>query len=412
MIAKISRGSSIRGLANYLHGPGRANEHVYAGTPGGQVIGGNLGVEGARTGEVWAADMQTVMQARAEVERPVWHMSLRLPEGDPVLSDQQWAQIGQEMGEKMGWAEHPWVMVRHGEDHVHIAVSRVGFDGQLWHGRHDFREAQKARQPIEERLGLQQTRTERRNSRALSEGEYSRGLRTGEVPPRETLQARVAAALSASEGLGREQFEQLLDQEQVLFKANVASTGRMSGYSFALPGNVNADGEQVWFKASQLARSFAWSKMSERLDKPLPEPNVAVPEKKLLETRTRHAERVEQAREEARQKDQQERRYRSAAQARASVQRTSTAQALRWRSKHLQSDRTKLPQQRAEREQARKAAAHIALAGRPSMRRRPPTPRVRATSEVEEPTYQRSYQDRHRYDPPRHSPSRGRGIGR
>ncbi len=125
MIAKISRGASVRGLANYLHGPGKANEHVYEGVPGGRVIGGTLGAEGALDGSRWATDMATVMGQRPDVEKPVWHMSLRLPAKDRTLSDAEWRDVAQEMGERMGWAENPWVMVRHGQDHVHVVVSRA-----------------------------------------------------------------------------------------------------------------------------------------------------------------------------------------------------------------------------------------------------------------------------------------------
>lgn len=36
------------------------------------------------------------------------------------------------------------VMVRHGEDHVHLVVSRVSDLGEVLHGRHDRRNAQRA----------------------------------------------------------------------------------------------------------------------------------------------------------------------------------------------------------------------------------------------------------------------------
>lgn len=204
MIAKISRGASVKGLANYLHGPGKANEHVYEGVQGGMVIGGTLGADGARDGALWAADMAAVMGQRPDVEKPVWHMSLRLPAGDRTLSDAEWRDVAQEMGERMGWAGNPWVMVRHGQDHVHVVVSRVGWEGQLWHGRNDFREAQKARGPIEQRLGLTQTTTKARDEVALSRGEYAQALRTVEMPSREVLTVKVRAALEASTGLGRD----------------------------------------------------------------------------------------------------------------------------------------------------------------------------------------------------------------
>lgn len=55
----------------------------------------------------------------------------------------------------MGFAEHPWVMVRHGADHVHVVVSRVSDEGEVWHGRNDRRAAQSACTQLEDRFGLE-----------------------------------------------------------------------------------------------------------------------------------------------------------------------------------------------------------------------------------------------------------------
>ena len=44
----------------------------------------------------------------------------------------------------MGFEEHPWVMVRHADDHVHVVVCRVSDEGTVWHGRNDRRAAQSA----------------------------------------------------------------------------------------------------------------------------------------------------------------------------------------------------------------------------------------------------------------------------
>ena len=365
MIAKISRGASVRGLANYLHGPGKANEHVYEGVVGGRVIGGTLGAEGASDGSRWAVDMAAVMGQRPDVEKPVWHMSLRLPAKDRTLSDAQWRDVAQEMGERMGWDSNPWVMVRHGQDHVHVVVSRVGWDGELWHGRNDFREAQKARQGVEQRMGLSQTTVEARRDVSLSQGEHARALRTGEVTGREVLTVKVRAAVEASMGLGRETFEKVLDEQGVAYRANVASTGRVSGYSFALPDREKLPIEWVWFKASQLGKDLAWSRMQPRLDAPLPEPKITEPERKLLERRSRHQERIEAARNQARAKDLQRRRVSAPSVAKRATQDQMKGRAMQWRTRRAVSARTAFPKQRAARLEAERAR-DIAMAGFPS----------------------------------------------
>lgn len=42
-----------------------------------------------------------------------------------TLSNDDWADVGQTFAEQMGLADHPWMMVRHGEDHVHLVISWV-----------------------------------------------------------------------------------------------------------------------------------------------------------------------------------------------------------------------------------------------------------------------------------------------
>ncbi|QRE83807.1 hypothetical protein F1734_25855 (plasmid) [Rhodococcus ruber] len=37
--------------------------------------------------------------------------------------------MAQTVAERMGFATHPWVAVRHDDDHIHLAVSRVDFVG-------------------------------------------------------------------------------------------------------------------------------------------------------------------------------------------------------------------------------------------------------------------------------------------
>jgi len=310
VIAAISRGSDVAGLGRYLHGPGRANEHVYEGRSGGAVIGGNLGADGDRGPVGWTSSMRVAMDARPDVTRAVWHMSLRTAPGDPVLSDAVWRDVAQGMGESMGWADRPWVVIRHAEDHVHVVVSRVGFDGSLWAGRHDFRTAQQARVAIEAELGLAAAPTRSQDSAPrLRRGEVAQGLRTGAAPAREVLAARVGAVVETTRGLGRETFEQALSEAGVAVRANVASTGRVSGYSFALDGYQDQAGAPVWFKGSALGRDLSWSRLGPVLEVPGPALEQVVAQaraqtaaqtpRKTFELAGRHQARVAAAQESA-----------------------------------------------------------------------------------------------------------------
>lgn len=172
MIAKITRGARAGDIAAYLHGPGKANEHEYTvghmRRTGGIVIGGNLGREGHTDGASWAADLREASGTRPDIGKPIWQVSLRTAPGDRRLSDQQWQDAATIMAERMGYEEHPWVMVRHGEDHVHIVVSRVSDTAQVWHARQDFRAAQSAATALEKHFDLFQAPRQKAPGRARS----------------------------------------------------------------------------------------------------------------------------------------------------------------------------------------------------------------------------------------------------
>lgn len=306
MITKITNGSRPGDIAAYLHGPGRQQEHVYERRMGGAVIGGTLGRNGARDGKGWAVDMREAAASRPDITKPIWHMSLRNAPGDPLLSDLQWADIAHQMGTEMGWVDKPWVVVRHGDDHVHIVVSRVGDDGSVWSRRDDRYKARRAAVQLERKYDLTPTpvrtreATQRTVDHQTTQGEHRKGARTGQPPERVLLAEQVRAARQAARGLGRARFEELLTEAGVQFRVNVAKTGTVSGYSFHQFGHRDAQGQEVWWKASQLDKALSWSRLSVELEQPLPVPRVDVP-KKLLESAARHEQRVQSTQAQAQQ---------------------------------------------------------------------------------------------------------------
>lgn len=255
------------------------------------MIGGNLCQEGDRRGVVWAREMRAAILARPDIGKPIWQVSLRCAPGDRTLSDAEWADASQLFAERMGFAEHPWVVVRHADDHVHIVVSRVSDAGLVWHARNDYREVQSARRELEERYGLTQaaTTTSERSRRTpdhqTKRGERARGIRESVTPARVLLAARVRAAVDAAAGAGIDRFEEALAHVGVIFKRAQASTGRISGYSFTHEQSVDEQKKPLWFKSSQLDRELAWTKIKPRLDDPGEAPvAVSVTPKRLLES--------------------------------------------------------------------------------------------------------------------------------
>lgn len=158
MIAKITRGNRVGDIAAYLHGPGKADEHRYVRGgqrhPGGLVIASTIGAEGAIDPAEWAADLRRSQQTRPDITKPIWQASLRVAPGDRTMSNREWADAASRFMDEMGVGGHPWVAVRHGDDHVHVVVSRVNDDGTVWHGRNDRRAAQRVCTLLEKVHGL------------------------------------------------------------------------------------------------------------------------------------------------------------------------------------------------------------------------------------------------------------------
>jgi len=274
VIASITRGKDAGALGVYLHGPGRHNEHAYNNRVHGMVIAGSVAVTDPTRPGQWVANMRRAYRGRDDVSRPVWQCSLRTAPEDRRLSDAEWADAAHTFAERLGFEQHPWVAVRHADDHIHLAVSRVAHDGRVWQGRHDYRHAQTARRELEATFGLEQTVTrrtvasERTPITQVKPGEYRMYAEAGHHAPRVVLAESVLAATNTTAGQGRAAFEAELTDRGIQFVVNQAQTGTVSGYRFA--AHTDDAGEPVWFKASQLDKKLAWRQLS-RVVEPLPQ---------------------------------------------------------------------------------------------------------------------------------------------
>ncbi len=241
---------------------------MYEGRLGGAVIAGTVPVLEPRSSGEWVAEMRAAITRRPDITRPVWQASLRSAPGDRVLSDGEWADAAQGFATQMGFADHPWVAVRHGADHVHVVVSRVDHTGGVWHGRFDRRLAQQAcaQLEVEHQLGVaprsravdvapgQQQVAGGPADGQLTKGEWRRAVATDVTPTRVLLTERVHTAAALAAGRGRTAFEAELAAVGVAFAANEASTGRMNGYRFADPTHRDEAGEPVWSRRPSWTR--------------------------------------------------------------------------------------------------------------------------------------------------------------
>src|SRR5690554_5033687 len=248
MKAKVGRGDGFRGVLDYALGKNK----------GAEIVGGTIS---SATPRLMAQEFGYVRKLRPDAKNPVWHCSLSLPKGE-YLDSEKWDALAFDFMKEMDFSElTPWVAVRHRDtdhDHVHIIASRIDLSSGLWHGKWEARRAIEATQTLEKAHGLTLTAglgDVKKDRKQLKKSEIEMALRTEEQPPKLKLQNIIDEALSAGD-LTAVQFAETLELSGVEVKANLASTGRLNGFSFSLDG--------VAFKGSNLGKGYTWSGLQKR----------------------------------------------------------------------------------------------------------------------------------------------------
>ena len=128
---KIRRGKNFAGVVQYALKPGSHHKSDPI------VIGGNM-LSGFALELI--SEFNGTKQLRPDVQKPVWHNSLRLPNGES-LTNEQWSSIADDYMERMGFSDtHLRCYVLHDDDgqHIHIIASRIDMaDGKLYLGRNE-----------------------------------------------------------------------------------------------------------------------------------------------------------------------------------------------------------------------------------------------------------------------------------
>ncbi|EPA1785151.1 relaxase, partial [Escherichia coli] len=91
---KIKRGKSFTGVVRYVLQPGAHHKSDPV------VIGGNM-LSGSALELI--SEFNGTKQLRPDVQKPVWHNSLRLPDGESLTAE-QWSSIADDYMERMGFS--------------------------------------------------------------------------------------------------------------------------------------------------------------------------------------------------------------------------------------------------------------------------------------------------------------------
>ncbi|WP_433919859.1 relaxase/mobilization nuclease domain-containing protein [Streptomyces canus] len=276
MIPKVhDMGTDTRGLVAYLYGPGRAEEHI---DPHLVAAWDRLAPDPGRDPEATYGDLQRLLDqpviALPESVRPaehVWHLSVRAAPEDPILTDEQWADIARRMVAATGIAPEGddaacrWAAVRHADDHIHIIATVVRHDGRQARIRKDGARSQAEARKIEVDYGLRRLNTgDGTAAKRPASAERHKANRQGkERTPREELRETVrrAAAGVASE----QEFFDRLAVAGLLVRQRVAPSGDLLGYKVALPDDRNEDQEPIYYSGSTLAPDLSLPRIRERL---------------------------------------------------------------------------------------------------------------------------------------------------
>lgn len=260
MIAKITHGrSAVRALA-YDHGPGRADEHVNP-----RKVAGNIP---DRDWRIRAHRMQRFVDAHQhdKTDRGVYRVALANPESDRVLSDREWRQVAEKFVDRFGGGKGMWEATRHDRHHIHLTISKDGFDGTRMSTSHDYRRVAAICRELETEHGLTNAAGRAGRGSGRTRGDREQTQRGAPQPDRDWLRTTISRVLN--EGGGIEE----LRAAGVRVKLNQASTGRVSGISYSRPpepgqdrGNDRGAAEPIWFKGSQLGKAYGWNQVSDQL---------------------------------------------------------------------------------------------------------------------------------------------------
>ena len=249
---KIKRGKSFAGVVQYALKPGAHHKSDPI------IIGGNMLGDSALE---LIAEFDSTKHLRQDVAKSVWHNSLRLPNGES-LTNEQWSSIADDYMKRMGFSDtHLRCYVLHDDEgqHIHIIASRIDIaSGKLYLGRNENLISTRIISELEitHNLTVTMTAPKQPKRRKVSRNEQMLSERTGLPSPKEALQQILDKSLSDKPDLLT--FTKRLEEAEVGWTANVASTGKMNGFSFSY--------RDIAFKASQLGKGYSWANLQKQLN--------------------------------------------------------------------------------------------------------------------------------------------------
>ncbi|MFD0571372.1 relaxase/mobilization nuclease domain-containing protein [Kitasatospora gansuensis] len=206
------------------------------------------------------------------VPQHVWHCPVRTAPGDRYLTDAEWAEVARRIVNATGIAPDRddkgcrWIAVRHADDHIHIMATTVREDGRRPRNKRDGQRAQAVCRKIEKELGLRQLNPGDGTAAPMpTSAEQAKAQRNGHQQTAKEWLLEQAQAVAAAVRDEQEYFSTLTALGiQIRYRIGPDS-GDVLGYSLARPGDVNAQGDPVYFGGSKLSPDLSVNRLRERL---------------------------------------------------------------------------------------------------------------------------------------------------
>lgn len=207
-----------------------------------------------------SAEFGAVRCQRPDIARPVWHVSLSLPPGDS-LTTEQWREVAADFLHKMDVKDNQYCIVQHRDkahQHVHILMNRVTTNGGVWYADRDvYRAIEATRQLEAEKDYLRDTADRDNTDRKFRPTKKEEGRKAkGQDIPRQQVHDAIRRVIdTAPHKLTTREFIAELQKEGIEVRPNIASTGRVNGFSFSL-GEHKYTGSKVNAKWAQLQKEI------------------------------------------------------------------------------------------------------------------------------------------------------------
>jgi hypothetical protein len=184
-----------------------------------------------------------IRDASRRPRQAVWHCVLRAAPDDRNLTDDQWREIVRELMHRLGLSERGkegegvrWVVVAHGDNHVHVVAVMARQDGRRAHVDREYIRVGRAVRWAERTYKLHVTgHTDGTADKRPTRDEQEKARRAGRrQPPRVTLRRKVQAAAAAA-GTEGDFFAGLEARGvQVRLRNSTVNPGEVTGYAVGL----------------------------------------------------------------------------------------------------------------------------------------------------------------------------------